>query len=123
MAKVRESAVVAWVESELRRVGAYFVNVHGSTFSSSGTADILACLDGNFVACEVKRSGNKPSIAQLGHGLEVLAAGGRFVVAYEDFEVDKLLAGSLPCLSVGELDKFSAYDTLDFLNRTTELVL
>jgi len=47
------------VENKIKRyldsLGAYYLKVHGSAYQPAGTADILACVNGTFVAIEVKK--------------------------------------------------------------------
>ena len=38
------------IKSYLKSIGAYFIKTHGDRFSKVGTPDILACVNGKFVA-------------------------------------------------------------------------
>ena len=67
------------------------IKYHGSQFTEAGVSDLLICLDGRFLAVEVKapeRYGNSedraisegPTVKQLAFGSRVSAAGGTFAV-------------------------------------------
>ena len=71
----------------LKSIGAYFIKTHGDRFSRVGTPDILACVNGRFVAVEVKAENGKPSELQLYHIKQIKKAGGLACVLYpKDFE-------------------------------------
>ena len=53
---LKEKAVENKIKKWLKDKGYWFFKVHGSIFQPSGIPDILACIDGKFVAIEVKRS-------------------------------------------------------------------
>ena len=55
------------VKDYLKSIGSYFIKTHGDRFSKSGTPDIVACVNGHFVAAEVKAENGKPSELQLYH--------------------------------------------------------
>ena len=50
--KVVENKIKKWLKDK----GYWFFKVHGSIFQPSGIPDILACINGKFVAIEVKRT-------------------------------------------------------------------
>lgn len=54
--ELKEKAVENKIKKWLKDKGYWFFKVHGSIFQSSGIPDILACIDGKFVAIEVKRT-------------------------------------------------------------------
>ena len=64
------------IKSYLKSIGAYFIKTHGDRFSKVGTPDILACVNGKFVAVEVKGEKGKPSELQLYHIEQIQKAGG-----------------------------------------------
>ena len=75
----------------LKSIGAYFIKTHGDRFSKVGTPDILACINGRFVAIEVKAENGKPSELQLYHIEQIRKAGGIAYILYpKDFEKFKL---------------------------------
>ena len=75
----------------LKSIGAYFIKTHGDRFSRVGTPDIIACLNGHFVAVEVKAENGKPSELQLYHIAQIIKAGGYGCILYpKDFDKFKL---------------------------------
>ena len=64
------------IKSYLKSIGAYFIKTHGDRFSKVGTPDIIACVNGHFVALEVKATTGKPSELQLYHLRNIMLAGG-----------------------------------------------
>ena len=81
--KVFENKIKAYLKS----IGAYFIKTHGDRFSKVGTPDIIACVNGKFVAIEVKAENGKPSELQLHHIDQIRKAGGLACVLYpKDFE-------------------------------------
>lgn len=75
------------IKAYLKSIGAYFIKTHGDRFSKVGTPDIIACVNGNFVAVEVKAENGKPSDLQLYHLEQIRKAGGYETVLYpKDFE-------------------------------------
>ena len=75
------------IKSYLKSIGAYFIKTHGDRFSKVGTPDILACINGKFVAVEVKGEKGKPSDLQLYHIEQIKKAGGYGIILYpKDFE-------------------------------------
>lgn len=74
------------IENKIKRyldnIGAWHMKVHGSMFSKAGTPDIIACVQGEFVAIEVKRpEGGKISELQKFHIDAIHKAGGHAFVA------------------------------------------
>ena len=75
------------IKSYLKSIGAYFIKTHGDRFSRVGTPDIIACVNGHFVAVEVKAANGTPSDLQLHHIQQINNAGGYAVILYpKDFE-------------------------------------
>lgn len=70
------------IKNYLKSIGAYFVKTHGDRFSKVGTPDILACVNGHFVAIEVKAENGKPSELQLYHIEQIIKAGGIGYILY-----------------------------------------
>lgn len=71
----------------LKSIGAYFIKTHGDRFSKIGTPDILACVNGHFVAVEVKAENGRPSDLQIYHIEQIKKAGGYGIILYpKDFE-------------------------------------
>lgn len=55
-ANLKEKQVENKIKKWLKDKNYWFFKVHGSIFQPSGIPDILACINGKFVAIEVKRS-------------------------------------------------------------------
>ncbi|CKH09128.1 VRR-NUC domain [Fusobacterium polymorphum] len=53
---LKEKAVENKIKKWLKDKGYWFFKVHGSIFQPAGIPDILACVNGKFVAIEVKRT-------------------------------------------------------------------
>ena len=84
---MKEKAFENKVKDYLKSIGAYFIKTHGDRFSRVGTPDILACVNGHFVAIEVKAENGKPSELQLYHLEQIQKAGGLAFLLYpKDFE-------------------------------------
>ena len=83
----REKVFENKVKAYLKSIGAYFIKTHGDRFSKVGIPDILACVNGRFVAVEVKAENGKPSELQLHHIEQIKKAGGVAYILYpKDFD-------------------------------------
>ena len=81
-----QSKIIKWLESE----GHYVARVLKA--SKSGTPDLLACVDGKFVALEVKRpSGGVVSPLQKHHIEKINGAGGVAGVVRSVKDVEDLI--------------------------------
>lgn len=121
-----ESDYTTWIESVLTQQGAWWVNIHGAGMGASGRPDLLVCLDGRAVGIEVKRKHNHPTISQCREGMRLVRAGGRFLVAYEDFEVSCLREGGLREILPVQAndDEFSVFDKAKTMKgKTYEMVV
>jgi Holliday junction resolvase len=70
------------IKRYLKERGCYRVKYFGCSYSESGTPDILACVNGYFLAIEVKAQNGKPSELQLAKIEQIRKAGGFAYVAY-----------------------------------------
>lgn len=70
------------IKRYLKERGAYRVKYHGNYYSENGTPDILACVNGYFLAIEVKADNGKPTPLQLAKIDDIRKAGGFAYVAY-----------------------------------------
>ena len=71
------------IKKYLKEHGAYFLKYWaGAQFTKSGIPDILACVNGYFVAIEVKAQNGKPSDLQLYNIGQIRKAGGFAYVVY-----------------------------------------
>ena len=78
------------VKDYLKSIGAYFIKTHGDRFSKIGTPDIIACVNGCFVAVEVKAENGKPSEQQLYHLEQIALAGGYGAIIVPTEGVEKI---------------------------------
>ena len=70
------------IKRYLKEKGIYYVKYFGCGYSTSGTPDILACVNGYFLAIEVKAQNGVPSELQLAKIDDIRKAGGFAYVAY-----------------------------------------
>lgn len=84
MAQTPEKRVKTKVESILKGEDAYyfFPATHG--YGRSGVPDIIACVNGQFLAIECKAGSNKPTALQVREIESIRKAGGVAVVANEE---------------------------------------
>lgn len=76
--KIFENKIKAYLKSK----GCYCVKYFGCSYSTNGTPDILACVNGYFMAIEVKAQTGKPSELQMAKIREIREAGGFAYVVY-----------------------------------------
>ena len=100
------------IKSYLKSIGAYFIKTHGDRFSRVGVPDIIACVNGHFVAVEVKSENGKPSELQLHHLKQIDLSGGfsAIIVPTEGVErIEKYIIENYPeyeYVNVIDLEKF-----------------
>ena len=84
MAATPEKKVKDKVVSVLKAESVYyfFPATHG--FGRSGVPDIIACVNGRFLAVECKAGKNKPTLLQVREIERIRGAGGVAIVANED---------------------------------------
>ena len=122
---MREIEVVKKVESQLKAKARYYNNNHGSVFSKNGTPDFITNdKDGYYLAIEVKAPKKTPYANQYRRALEILISGGRFVVAQDDFSLNKTDNHDLPIVEIKEIEiGKTEFELLDLtLNCTTEFI-
>ena len=78
-----ESLVKKKIHVILKEYGAYAVNYIGGISANNGTPDILACLNGRFIAIEAKAGKNKPTDLQTLNLKRIDDAGGLAFVINE----------------------------------------
>lgn len=85
------------IKAFLEQQGAWFIKYWaGSKFTKDGIPDILACVNGYFVAIEVKAKNGKPSELQKYHVREINEAFGFAVILYpQDWDLFKKLVNYL----------------------------
>ena len=87
---MKEKVFEQKVRSYLKKVGAYEVKYFGCGFSQSGVPDVLSCVNGQFVAIELKASTGRPSELQLHNLRRIHNAYGFAILVYpEDWDLLK----------------------------------
>lgn len=76
--KLYENKIKRYIES----VGGWQVKFFANKYTRVGIPDILACINGHFVAIEVKSDRGEPSELQLYNVREIRKAGGFAFVLY-----------------------------------------
>lgn len=84
MAATPEAKVKAKIHAILKAHRAYAVNYIGGISANNGTPDILACLNGRFIAIEAKAGKNKPTDLQTLNLKRIDEAGGLALVINEE---------------------------------------
>ena len=79
---LKETEVSAQIRQLIYQVGGLPIKIAGGPYQRPGISDFLVCLDGKFVAIEVKRPGYKMTDKQELFQHEVRASGGIAFVAY-----------------------------------------
>lgn len=84
------------IKAYLKEHNAYFVKFFANRMTKTGVPDILACVNGYFVAIEVKAEHGKPSELQKYNVREINNADGYAVILYpQDWELFKKLVNYL----------------------------
>ena len=86
-----EGRVKAAAKKLLEAHGAYFFMPVSNGMGSHGIPDILACLNGRFIAIEAKAGKNKPTALQEQNILRIRHAGGVALVVNEDLTELKMI--------------------------------
>lgn len=63
----------------------WYVKIWGGGFQKSGIPDILICVSGVFIGCEVKRTNGKPSSLQLVNLRQIDNSSGIAVLLYPEY--------------------------------------
>ena len=77
-----EKRIEHQIRQYLDSIGAWHIKTHGNMFSRAGTPDIVACVNGKFVAIEVKQPGGIVSPLQAANIELIKQAGGVAFIAY-----------------------------------------
>lgn len=84
------------IKKFLKDQGCWYVKYFANRMTKSGIPDILACVNGYFVAIEVKASNGKPSELQIYHRDKIRESQGISIILYpEQFEDFKELISDL----------------------------
>lgn len=70
------------IKKYLTNKGAWILKTFGNGFQRSGVPDLICCLNGVFIAIEVKASNGKPSQLQLYNIDKIRKSGGVAMVLY-----------------------------------------
>ena len=90
---MKESAIVKSILSYLKTVdNCFFWKEHGGMYGTAGIPDIICCLNGWFVAFEVKNETGKVTKLQDATLRKIMLAGGRAVVVRSVEDVKKVVA-------------------------------
>lgn len=89
---MKEKSFENKVRAYLKSVGAYNVKYLGCAITQSGVPDVLACVNGKFVAIELKGDNGHASNLQLANLKRIDQAGGFAVLLFpEHFDGFKLM--------------------------------
>ena len=84
------------IKSYLKDLNVYFLKHFGNAFTRSGIPDLIACVNGFFMAVEVKAAGGRASMLQLHNISKIRKMGGIAFVLYPDkFDEFKKIVGLL----------------------------
>lgn len=93
--KIKEKTLQNKCIDYLKEKDCYNINVYGSGRSAKGCPDFICCINGWFVAFELKVGNNGLQDDQIIHKIKIERANGRHYVpkSFEEFKVivDKLL--------------------------------
>lgn len=81
---MREKPYEDKIKKFIESVGGWWVKFHGNAFTRDGIPDLLCCVNGKFLAIEVKGDGGEPSKLQLREINKIDEAGGVALVSYPD---------------------------------------
>ena len=90
------------IKAYLKENNAYFVKFFANRMTKTGVPDILACVNGYFVAIEVKAEHGKPSELQKYNVRQINNSGGFAMILYpQDWESFKKLVEHLNLSELG----------------------
>ena len=73
---MREARLQDYCMQYLREKRIYFINIHGGSWSAKGAPDLLACINGKFVAFELKIGENDLQDDQKIHKIRIERSSG-----------------------------------------------
>lgn len=95
------------IKKYLEQNNFWYVKYFANRMTKSGIPDILACVNGYFVAIEVKASNGKPSELQIYHRDKIRNADGISIILYpEQWNYFKVLIELLKLNSIGRAKQF-----------------
>lgn len=90
-ASTPEGKVKAKVVDLLKKHGVWYFFPGNNGFGKSGIPDIVCCVDGSFLGIEVKADRTKkPTALQMKCGRDIEAAGGTWMLVYDDITLEAL---------------------------------
>lgn len=90
-ASTPEGKVKAKVVELLKKHKVWYFFPGNNGFGKSGIPDIVCCVDGSFIGIEVKADKTKkPTMLQQRCGQQIEAAGGTWLVVYDDITLEVL---------------------------------
>ena len=93
---MKEKTYEAKIKKYLKENGCWYARIFANGYTRVGVPDILACVNGQFVAIEVKGDGGRISVLQEHSLEEIKKSGGVAIVSYpSDFETFQNLIKSL----------------------------
>lgn len=122
---MKEEVVVNSIERQLTAKSRYFNNLHGTMFSKNGSPDFITIdANGRYTGIEAKAPKKSPYTNQWRRAIEILLSGGRYVIAQDDFDLDRLDDSKIKTIEIGGeigYDEFIAEEWK--IVGTTEVVL
>lgn len=91
MSSIKESALQSDCIDYLKNKGIYYINKFGDGRSGKGCPDLIVCLNGYFVAFELKVGDNDLAPAQRIHKKRILRSGGRHYKPYTIEEFKRII--------------------------------
>jgi Holliday junction resolvase len=88
--KTPESYEKQAIKKYLDSIGCWYFSPYMAGFGKSGVPDIVACLDGKFIAIEVKREGKVPTVIQNRTMEEITSSGGVAIWGIADKVIEEL---------------------------------
>ena len=77
-----ETSVKKEIKAYLRSIGGYITPIPGGSYGSNGAPDLVACVNGRFIAIEGKYDQGTQSRWQKLRQRQIEGAGGIYIVAY-----------------------------------------
>ena len=116
---MKEEVVVRLIEKQLASKSRLYNNLHGTMFSKNGSPDFITMdTTGRYLGIEAKAPKKTPYTNQWRRAIEILLSGGRYIVAQEDFDLNKVDSGTLS--STVEIGSEIGYD--EFLTDDLKIV-
>ena len=92
---MKETDIVRAILKYLKTVpGCFAWKEHGGMYGTAGIPDIISCLDGRFLAFEVKTESGKPTKLQEATIRKIISAGGTALIVRSVDEVKAVINAS-----------------------------